>query len=65
MVFLENSVVRFMGMISYPFYLIHQNLAYLIEYNVSNRFDKIPLNFVAGGGVSYGAFNRYRSVLYG
>lgn len=40
-----------MGMISYPFYLIHQNLAYLIEYNVSNRFDKIPLNFVAGGAL--------------
>lgn len=49
--FLENSVAHFMGMISYPFYLIHQNLAYLIEYNVSNRFDKLPLNLVACGAL--------------
>lgn len=38
-------------MISYPLYLIHQNLAYLIEYNLSIKFNEFPLNFIGGGAL--------------
>lgn len=52
-------------MISYPLYLIHQNLAYLIEYNLSIKFNEFPLNFIGGGSIISSIFGKYNYVLFG
>ncbi len=45
----EYKIIQFMGMLSYPLYLIHQNLAYLIEFNLTKKYNQVPLNLIAGG----------------
>ncbi|WP_158556870.1 acyltransferase family protein, partial [Coprococcus sp. AF21-14LB] len=40
----EYKIIQFMGMLSYPLYLIHQNLAYLIEFNLTKKYNQVPLN---------------------
>lgn len=44
---LESKIFQFMGMISYPLYLIHQNIAYLFEFNLSEKYSEISLNLIA------------------
>lgn len=45
----ERKFFEFMGKISYPLYLIHQNIAYTIEYTISKQYIQISLNIIAGG----------------
>lgn len=41
--FMENKVLLSIGAISYPLYLIHQNAAFVIEYQLMNRIGKYSL----------------------
>lgn len=46
---LEYKIIQLMGMISYLLYLIHQNMAYLIEFNLAEKYNQMSLNLIAGG----------------
>lgn len=46
-VVLNNAILQFLGKISYPFYLIHQNIAYVIEYYMSTKFQFLSFNVIA------------------
>ena len=49
----ECKIVQFMGIISYPLYLIHQNIAYLIEFNLTKKYNQVSLNLIAGGALLF------------
>ena len=44
---LENKVLQFLGMISYPFYLIHQNIGFAIEYQLTRVIGEYHIYYAA------------------
>ncbi|RGW14007.1 acyltransferase [Ruminococcus sp. AF13-28] len=58
----EYKIVQFFGRISYPLYLIHQNIAYLIEFNLAKKYNQVPLNLI--GGVAFFLVLLAGTVLY-
>ncbi|MCI9143328.1 MAG: acyltransferase [Lachnospiraceae bacterium] len=52
--FLENYIFTYTGKISYPLFLVHQNVSYMIENFLTERFGKYSLTFVVPAfAVSY------------
>lgn len=45
----ESEILQFLGKISYPLYLIHQNIAYLIEFNLSKYYTQFSFALIATG----------------
>lgn len=45
LIFMSNTVFRGLAIISYPLYLIHQNIAFIIEYKLTNAIGSYSILF--------------------